>query len=173
MSVYKGVVIKASSPTVNNDIDSGFYSGFVWIDSLNNNTVYISRNDSVGAAVWGKVSFSNGELVFDSVVSPTSLSANTNDWTITGLSSSNVIYASTDGSNYDITGIDSAGIGNGQTYYLYNVGGSGEIRIKNNNGGSIAANRFITNGDVNVKIGMGVVISYDILVARWRVNYFK
>jgi len=114
----------------------------------------------------------SGSFILDSVVSPAALVAATHNWIVAGLATANVIYATSTGNN-DLTGIDSTGIVNGQTYFIYNIGVAGDIKIKNNNAGSLAANRIITNGDVNVKVGMGVILSYDTTASRWRVNYFK
>lgn len=146
--------------------------GQVWVNTVND-SFFICADLSTGAAVWKPLQVSNGVIVWDQVATAGPLTANTDDLSITDLATSNVIYISTDGANYDLTGIDSTGISDGQTFFLYNVGGSGDVKFKNNNAGSLAANRFIANGDVNVKDGMGTIITYDATASRWRLNYYK
>ena len=57
MSELKGVIERAGVPTVNDDIDSGFYVGFEYVDS-NTKCVYISTSSTVGAAKWDLISTS-------------------------------------------------------------------------------------------------------------------
>ena len=136
----------------------------------------VTAADSILIAIGklqAQITQNNTILILNSVVTPTPLAANTNNWTIPSLEIYNVIKAETDGLNYDVTGIDSTNVLDGQTFFFYNIGLSGVIKFKNNNAGSIAANRIILNGDINIKPGMGVVFSYDTGYSRWRVNYFK
>jgi len=136
----------------------------------------VTAADSILIAIGklqAQITQNNTILILNSVVTPTPLAVNTNNWTITGLATKNVIYASTTGGDVDVTGIDSTGIVNGQTFFFYNVGGSGDIKLKNNNTGSTAANRIILNGNTTIKKGMGVTFSYDTTAQRWRVINYK
>jgi len=112
-------------------------------------------------------------LIFNQVVNAPALTVNTHDFVIPGLKDNNVLNVSTDGGNYDLTGIVPTGIVNGQTFFVYNVGDPGIVKLKNASIQSLPANRFITDGDVQIKVGMGVIFTYDTSVSRWRVNYLK
>jgi len=49
MSVIKGLVLKTSNPTVNDDSSKGFYVGFEWV---NGSTTFKCYDSTVGSAVW-------------------------------------------------------------------------------------------------------------------------
>lgn len=171
---YNKVWYSTLDPNNGNDnsVPNRHRIGQVWNNTTSGN-FFIAKTLTTGAAVWEKIQIDNGTLIFNNVVSPLPLLANTNNWTIPSLEIYNVIKAQTSGANYDVTGIDSTNVLDGQTFFFYNIGLSGVIKFKNNNAGSIAANRIILNGDINIKTGMGVVFSYDTGYSRWRVNYFK
>ena len=53
MSLQKGVIVKSTNPTVNDDVDKGFFVGFRWIDdSTTPATVYICIDNTAAAADW-------------------------------------------------------------------------------------------------------------------------
>jgi hypothetical protein len=51
MSVIKGVVVKTSAPTVNDDGTKGYYVGFSWVDS-STDTIYTCADNTTATAVW-------------------------------------------------------------------------------------------------------------------------
>lgn len=64
MSVFKGVIVKGSAPTVNDDISKGFYVGFDWVDSVGEKS-YTIVDSTIGAAVW-KDTTSGGNTLYSS-----------------------------------------------------------------------------------------------------------
>lgn len=101
----------------------------------------------------------------DGEISPTQLTANTNNWNPTGLSSASVIRFSTDASR-DITGI--AGGASGRELYLFNIGSF--PAVFKNDVTSTAANRFLlaSGTDTTVQAGGCIHLWYDNTSQRWR-----
>lgn len=104
-----------------------------------------------------------------SVVSPTALSATTNDWA--GCGNTFRCRASATTSSRDLTGMvpgsQSAAVAIWRE--LCNVG-SIDIVLKHENAGSAAANRFIFSGatDRTLVANSCILLSYDATTARWR-----
>ena len=46
--------------------------------------------------------------------------------------------------------------------------GTKKVKIKNNNAGSLAVNRFLCDGDPNMKSNQGMIFIYDGVSERWR-----
>jgi len=63
MIISKGVIIKDSAPSVNNDSVEGFFYKFIWIDSNDDNKVYICKDASSAAANWQVAEISKGMIV--------------------------------------------------------------------------------------------------------------
>lgn len=171
---YNKVWVTGPEPNSGNDdsIPKRHRIGQIWCATSTGN-FFIAKSLLTGAAVWEKIQIDNGKIIFNNVVQPLPLVANTDNWTIPSLETYNVIKAQTSGANYNVTGIDSTNVVDGQTFFFYNVGLSGNIKFKKNNAGSLPQNRIILNGDITIKTGMGVVLTYDTTASRWRVNYFK
>lgn len=106
----------------------------------------------------------SGIVSFTGIITPTALGANTNDYNPTGLSTSNVIRLSST-NTFDLTGITAQG--SGITLILLNVG-TNNIILKNNNAGSVAANRFQLTGDITLNGDDFIAIWYDTVSSRWR-----
>lgn len=102
------------------------------------------------------------------VIRPAQLTANTNDWSPTGLSNARYIFVSTDASR-DLTGIDAQYFNTGQRITLVNVG-TQNLVLKHNNAGSAVANRFFLTGaaDVTVPTFGSTTVIYDRFNAFWR-----
>jgi hypothetical protein len=97
-------------------------------------------------------------------ISPT-ISAQADDWNPSGLSTARCIRLTCTG-NQDMTGITA------QTdlkEYLFINLGAGDVKFKNENVASLAANRFSMDADVTVKQYQAVHIFYDGTSSRWRV----
>lgn len=99
------------------------------------------------------------------IISPAALTGNTNDWNPTGLSSAQMIRVSSTAA-VDITGMVAQE--NGAKIYMVNIG-TNNIKLKNNSGNSVAANRFCLRADLTMELDEGVVLIYDNVTARWRV----
>lgn len=130
--------------------------------------VFIDAADSIeltaGAAVRVLSAFA-----LNSVISPTALSADQNDYNPTGWSSANVVRLSTnDATTRTITGAE-AGY-NGELKYLVALG-PGDIQLQHENVSSAAGNRFrfasLTTYTLDPEDVVG--IWYDAISTRWRV----
>lgn len=100
------------------------------------------------------------------VVSPATLTANTDNWAVTGLSTAGVIRASTNASR-NLTGIASPT--SGQTFLLVNVGANDLVLV--HDATSTAANRFLCPNSANLTLNPNdsVYVWYDNTSSRWRV----
>ena len=97
-------------------------------------------------------------------ISPTQLTANTNDWAPTNLATASVIRASTDAAR-DLTGL--TGGSDGRIIILLNVG-SFDLTLKDESASSTAANRFALDADKVMGADAGVILIYDSTSSRWR-----
>lgn len=100
------------------------------------------------------------------VVTPAQITANTNDYTPTGLASARVLRLSTNASR-NLTGIVAQPTGT--VLSLCNVGAS-DLVLVHESGASLAANRFVLPGSANLTLtanGAAQLI-YDGTSARWR-----
>lgn len=121
---------------------------------------------SFGAlALLNRITNIDQNLTLTGRISPTQISANTNDWAPTGFSTCSVIRVSTDASR-NLTGL--AGGADGRLILLLNVG-SNNLVLKNEDSNSTAANRFSAGGDRTLAGGDGAILWYDSTSSRWRV----
>lgn len=102
-------------------------------------------------------------------ITPTTLSADTNDWNPTGLATASIIRAS---ASVAISLTSLAGGVDGRLIYMFNPG-SFAITLKNENtgigGSNTAANRFAFGGaDAVLGAGAAIAIVYDATSSRWR-----
>lgn len=114
----------------------------------------------------GTLSFSS-----DAVLSPAAFAVDQDDYNPTGLIVSGefvktVLRLSSTGAN-SITGIVAPPAGKWTSLILMNVG-SGNITLQNNDVGSVAANRFLMNGNTILAGEESVQIIYDQTSQRWR-----
>ena len=100
------------------------------------------------------------------VISPAQLTANTDNWNPTGLSTASTIRLSTDASR-NITGLVAQAAGTEIT--LCNVGAQDTVLV--HDATSTAANRFLCPGSANFTLNANdsVRIWYDTTSSRWRV----
>jgi hypothetical protein len=96
-------------------------------------------------------------------ITPPSLTAHTHNYNPSGLSTANTLFLSSS-ANYEITGITAQE--NGRVLFLVNKG-TNDIKLKNADAGSLAANRFYLRADANLKGGNGGIIIYDTTTSRW------
>lgn len=97
-------------------------------------------------------------------ITPTSLSADTNDWAPSGLSGTTVIRAQASAA-IDLTGL-TGGV-DGRVVTIFNIG-SNAITLKNQSTSSTALNRFAIGGDLSVGADQSVSLIYDATSQRWR-----
>lgn len=106
-----------------------------------------------------------------SVISPPTITADLDDWNPTGLSACRVIEVVTDGSNHDITGIQSIA---SRVIVIQNIGsgiGTANVILKHDDVGSLAANRMLLPGgaDVTLQRYKSVTLRYADSQSRWMV----
>jgi hypothetical protein len=102
-------------------------------------------------------------LTFDSEATQ-ALAVNTNDLpapTVNGLRL-NVT------ANCNLTGINPITLTNSMTLLLIVNVGSNTVTLKNNDAGSLAANRFLFDADLDLTPNNGCVLLYDLTSLRWR-----
>lgn len=104
-----------------------------------------------------------GSLALTGVISPTQISANTDNYAPTGLSTAAVLRISSDAAR-DLTGI--TGGASGRVLLLHNIG-SFPITLKDS-ATSTAANQFALNSDVTLGADQSALIQYDGTSSRWR-----
>jgi hypothetical protein len=104
---------------------------------------------------------------FNNIITPTPIAANTNDYSPAGLANCNVMRVSTNGGNFDCTGIVAQE--DGRVIIILNIGSSGTFKLKNNSASSSANNRFLLNGDASLAANEGAFIMYDGTSLRWRI----
>lgn len=105
-----------------------------------------------------------GALAVTGDISPTALSANTDDWAPTGFSTASILRMDSTAA-WNLTGI--AAGSDGRLIYLQNIS-SFTVTLKNNVT-STAANRFLLSADYLLAANTGVVLEYDATSARWRI----
>ena len=104
------------------------------------------------------------DAVGNVVVSPTQLSANTNDWSI----GTGDVFRISSSAAVNVTGIVAGS--SGQSILLTNVG-SNAITFKHQSTSSTAANRLLIpwGGDCVIPADSSAVLAYDGTTSRWRV----
>lgn len=108
--------------------------------------------------------YPSGAFGTTGVITPTTLAANQNNYTPTGISTAAVVRLSASVA-VDITGLVSST--SGRIIALCNVG-SFNITLKDESASSTAANRFALTGDIVLTPDSGVVLQYDATSIRWR-----
>lgn len=98
-------------------------------------------------------------------ITPTQISANTDNWAPSGLSTAGVVRASTDASR-NLTGL--TGGSDGRVILLLNVG-SNDLVLVDESGSSTAGNRFALNANVTLGADQSSMLYYDGTSSRWRV----
>jgi hypothetical protein len=98
------------------------------------------------------------------VITPVPISSNIDDYNPPSLNNANVLRISST-INIELTGL----VAQSEGYFLwvFNVG-TNDIKLKENNSSSSANNRFLINGDINIKEDESVLLWYDISSLRWR-----
>ncbi len=106
------------------------------------------------------------DLAITADINPAQLTADTNDWNPTGLSTASMIRLSGDSSFRSITGI--SGGYDGRMLQIRNVGTTAVLLLDQNTG-STAANRFDLGGyDIPLFPSDTITIMYETSTSRWR-----
>lgn len=108
-----------------------------------------------------------GALRLTADISPAQLTANTNNWSPTGLATATVIRVFTDASR-DLTGIALGA--DGRQLYLLNTGSTNSLVLKHESANSDAANRFDLPAAADKTLGPRCCahLHYDATSSRWR-----
>jgi hypothetical protein len=115
------------------------------------------------------------ELDNETIISPPSLTANTNNYNPVGLDRAHVIKISVFGSgpNLVLTGIQAPQQQQNRFLYLVcTTTGRAGLDISNNDLNSNARNRFLTTSNLRMNNGDVITFWYDGAIQRWRVLSF-
>lgn len=93
------------------------------------------------------------------------ITANTNDLTLTTLSSFAIIEMISTG-NFSLTGIAPPSTDVGWDLKIFN-GGNNNIILKNNDAASLAQNRFQIGADKTIQPDEGIQLTYRVAEQRW------
>lgn len=118
-----------------------------------------------GTALSASAAFT-GAVSFQSVISPSALTVNTDDWNPTDLATSNTIRVSCSNA-INITGI-TAPATDGQVLVLHNIGLTNACTLVTQSASSTAGNRFAIPMTLPLGPGQSVGLRYDLTTARWR-----
>lgn len=142
----------------------GVGASIVW-DSTNQVFYVCTTTGTATTAVWTSIvgSFASS-ISFTGVITPTQISANTNDWAPAGFSSAYLVRISSDAAR-NLTGI--AGGATGREIMLANVG-TFTITLVGNSGLSTAANRLLLDTDISLLATEAISFNYDVTSQGWR-----
>ena len=172
LKAYDGTVANPGV-TFGNDTDNGIYRSAANTWHLVAQGAAVATISPSAFGVAGAATFSStltsitaantlGELRYNTIT-PTQLSANTDDWAPTGLSTASHIRVSADAAR-NLTGI--TGGAAGRRLVLNNIG-SFPITLVDD-ATSTAANRFDLPGDYVLLSGRSCALIYDATLSRWR-----
>jgi len=151
---------------------TGVENSFVTGATYSSDTLTISRTEGLNDIVidlTGGTSTITGSFILASVITPPEITADVDDYNPSGLTTASWVRISSDGDK-DIRGIDSTDIIHGTLIVFTNINPEKDdkIKFKNNDGNSLAANRFFFAGDVNVRGNESITLIYDGVISRWR-----
>ena len=96
------------------------------------------------------------------------LTSDTDDLDFVGRETCRAVFIDLGGSDVDLTGIVAPAAGVNQEIRVFNVDNSKKIKVKNQNSGSSANNRFIQDGDFDINKKSERTYFYDHDENRWR-----
>lgn len=129
---------------------------------------HLTTEDQADWQVTGSSGFASS-----AILSPAQITGDVDDYDPTGFRVSNVIEKSVLridlDANHDITGLVPSSPVKGDRVIISNVSAF-NFKLKNNNAGSVAANRFILKGDITIEEDESLELYYDTTSLRWRVT---
>ncbi len=112
-----------------------------------------------------------GGYVYGKTLTPAGLTGDVNDYSPTGWDNSIAfLRIDTGNNNRTITGLDSTGFRNGQSLFLANISSNRRITLQSNADQSAPQNRFISKGSTTLDNEEGILIVYDGISQRWRLD---
>jgi len=105
------------------------------------------------------------------IITPTTLTATTDDYNPTGFATCNMIRQDINANNRQITGFVAPSVGVNRIIRINNINTSGfDLRFQNNDAGSAVANRLLLRDDANksIKPNETAIFWYDHTSSRWR-----
>ena len=131
---------------------------------------YTSGNVGFGTVAPNATLDVSGTIAFSGDISPTSLSANQNNYAPTGIASAAVLRLITNNTTTrTLTGL--TGGFDGRVIKIFNIGVSGtngSITLSDSDTSSTAANRFNLGSSVTLAVNQGISLVYDSTSSRWR-----
>ncbi len=109
--------------------------------------------------------------ITDNIITAATLTADVDNWNPTGFATANMIRVDVDANNREITGMIAPSAGVNRIVSINNINsGSDDLRFKENDASSDAANRFLLrdNGDKAIKPNETATFWYDHTSSRWR-----
>jgi hypothetical protein len=155
--VKAGLLVVVNEGTANADT--------IWLLTTNDP---ITLNTTALAFVNPTVAQASGAFAFTGDITPSQITSDQNDYNPTGLSTASTLRLDTDansGAGRSITGL--AGGADGRIIIIHNVG-SNPLRLKSENVGSSASNRFSFAVDIVLGSKRSVTLQYDSTSSRWR-----
>lgn len=125
----------------------------------------VPATDGSGNTVISNSLILEGGFVLPDAISVT-VNTNSDDLNIPNLTSGVTIRVDTTG-NRDLTGIVPPDTGQSSILFITNVG-TGTLRLKNNDAGSQANNRFIMGTNENLSTDQSAIFVYDTTGLHWR-----
>lgn len=174
------VLEQVGAPTVNDDINSDFLIGSEILDTATNK-LYECLDNTAGAAVWvDRTNALSGEYVSisgpieigdNAVLTPAQITANQDDYSPNGWVVGGEVQVSflilDASSNYNITGLEAPNPAKRMRVTIFNNSTTANITLVNNSGSSLAANRFISNGNITLNEKEALDAIYSTTESRW------
>ncbi len=128
---------------------------------------HLTVDDQNNWSVNGSNSLGSG-----AILSPAQITADVDDYNPSGFQVSNEIVKSLLrldlDANHDMTGLVPSTTATANIVTISNISAS-NLKLKNNNAGSVAANRFLFKSDIKIEKDESLTIYYDTVSLRWRV----
>jgi len=144
----------------------------LYLDNATNQLYFWNGSSYAASSASADYSTITGvQQITGTIVTAPILTGNVNNYNPTGFATSNMIRQNVNANNREITGIQAPSAGVNRVIYINNVNtGSFDIKFKNNNASSVAANRILLrdNSDKACKPNETASFWYDHSVSRWR-----
>jgi hypothetical protein len=150
-------------PTVNDDSTANYEVGDEWLNDVSGDLFELLDN-TAGAAVWqNKTEALSGSYTV--VAGPTEYTPDSVLAAPTIVNVSILVLDAT--SNVSISGLERPSPAKTMEVILFNNSATSNITLLNNNAGSTAENRFLSNGNVTINEKEAVRVFYSTSELRW------